>query len=186
MKPIIRTREVLEQRNNWLSAYFDEVRFPDGSTGRYNRIVVGEGGSATGVIIVPFIAPNRVILVKQFRYPISEFLLSFPRGFGKANVPTLVTAQNELEEETRYRAKQLTKVGEVYLDPGLLTAKAAVYAASELVQLGPGECDENIELHEYDVPELTEMIRNGAFIDGPSLAALGLLLIRGNISLVAP
>ena len=49
---IIKTqRENIVADNRWVTLYFDDVLFPNGKTGKYNRLVE-KGGN--GIVILPY------------------------------------------------------------------------------------------------------------------------------------
>ena len=52
---IVREEEILEYynpENKWVKVYFDKVLFPDGTRGRYNRIVEGDGQGSVALIVL--------------------------------------------------------------------------------------------------------------------------------------
>ena len=68
----LKTREVY--RNPWMAVREDEIERNNGTRGIYG--VVEKHDSA---IIIPIEGSN-VVLVEQFRYPISERSVEFPQG----------------------------------------------------------------------------------------------------------
>lgn len=113
-----------DKENVWIKLYFDKVRFPNGSTGRYNKIVEKDG--KPGAAILP-IRNGTVGLVNQYRYPIDRFLWEIPRGFGES-YDTLEEAKRELEEETGFVAEQATDLGIVHPNSGILTSEIYLFA----------------------------------------------------------
>lgn len=79
----------------------DDVRLPDGSSAT-REYVVHPGA----VAIVPLLDDGRVVLERQFRYPVGQVLLEIPAGKIDAGESTLACAKRELLEETGYRAQQ--------------------------------------------------------------------------------
>jgi ADP-ribose pyrophosphatase len=120
-----------KEENPWVTLYFDVVKFPDGRTGNYNRIV--ERQDCPGIAIL-LVAQGRVCLVKQYRYPIKQSLWEIPRGFGESE-DSISEAIRELCEETGIDPKllncshiKLVEMGEVYPNSGLLTSKVRLFA----------------------------------------------------------
>jgi ADP-ribose pyrophosphatase len=79
----------------------DTVAMPDGrhATREY---VVHPGA----VVVVPILDDGRLVMERQFRYPVGRVMLEFPAGKIDADEPLLVCAQRELAEETGYRARE--------------------------------------------------------------------------------
>src|SRR6185312_2069263 len=75
----------------------DAVRFPDGSTNTYIRVVDPEGG-AHGVIVLAMHQGN-VLLLNHFRHATRRWHLEIPRGFGEPGLSGEENARRELEEE---------------------------------------------------------------------------------------
>jgi ADP-ribose pyrophosphatase len=105
---LIASEEILKGR--FLHAFRDTVRLPDGgvSTREY---VVHPGA----VMVVPLFesAPDqwRVVLERQFRYPVGKVMIEFPAGKLDPGEDSLACAQRELREETGYRATEWARAG---------------------------------------------------------------------------
>src|SRR4030095_16651407 len=77
----------------------DRVRLPDGFEA--TREFVVHPGAA---LVVPVLADGRLVLERQFRYPVGRVMLEFPAGKIDAGETPLATAQRELVEEVGYTA----------------------------------------------------------------------------------
>ena len=75
----------------------DTVRLPDGTPA--TREFIQHGGA---VAVVPLLDDGRVVLVRQYRYPLAKVLLELPAGKRDAGETTLQCAMRELAEETGY------------------------------------------------------------------------------------
>ncbi|MFO0481077.1 MAG: NUDIX domain-containing protein, partial [bacterium] len=73
----------------------DRVRLPDGREALREYIL--HPGAA---IILPVLDDGRVILVRQYRYPVGRETLEFPAGKIDAGESSRATAERELLEET--------------------------------------------------------------------------------------
>src|SRR5881396_3628043 len=95
----------IEPRQAWRGAFLDVRRdraaLPDGSEA--NREYIVHPGA---VMIVPLLDDGRVILERQWRYPMQRAMLEFPAGKLEAGEPVLACAVRELIEETGYRAAE--------------------------------------------------------------------------------
>jgi ADP-ribose pyrophosphatase len=120
----------------------DTVAMPDGrhATREY---VVHPGA----VLVVPILDDGRLVMERQFRYPVGRVLLEFPAGKIDAGESRLVCAQRELTEETGYRAREWalaatthnacaysTEIIEIWFARGL-TAGARALDDGELIDL---------------------------------------------------
>lgn len=155
--------------NKWMKVREDQVEFPNGHKGIYG--VVEKDPFA---LIIPY-HEGKLILVKQYRYPIDQDSWEFPEGMHeeKANVDPTKLAAEELEEETGYKAGRLTKLGQIYVAVGFCTQPAHIYLAEDLSQ-----AEQNLETTEgdlqvkaFDVEVVAEMIKKGQIVDSPTIAA---------------
>jgi 8-oxo-dGTP pyrophosphatase MutT (NUDIX family) len=174
----VRTRSSREAyRNPWTRVREDVVEYDDGTTAVYG--VVERPDFA---LILPT-ERDGFWLVEQFRYPLGRRSWEFPQGtWGAGKTGTAEElARTELAEETGLRAAELRHLGRLDLAPGLITQAFDVWLATGLTA-GPTdrEVSEADMRHAFVTEaELREMVRDGRFTDGPSLAAFSLLLLDG-------
>ena len=91
--------------NRWLSVREDSVALPDGRTTIYGVVTCGD---CVGVL--PFVDPDTVLLVRQYRYIARRATWEMPTGGVHAGESFEEAAQRELSEETGHRARRLTHV----------------------------------------------------------------------------
>ena len=104
--PVSRT-ELL--RGHFLHVVRDTVRLPSGNEA--TREYVLHPGA---VMVIPLLeTPEglRVVLERQYRYPVAQVMIEFPAGKLDAGEDRLACAQRELLEETGYRAKEWAHAG---------------------------------------------------------------------------
>jgi ADP-ribose pyrophosphatase len=125
-------------------------------------------------MVVALTGEQKVVLVRQYRYPNEEFAYELPGGGGAAGDP-LEKAREELREETGYRASRLRKLGDFVVYCGLSNEVCSVVLAQGL-QRGEQRLEktEHISVHEVSYEELKQMIRRREFRDGMGLAALNI------------
>ena len=88
------SREVVH-RGDFLTVHRDTVRLPDG--GSATREYVVHPGA---VVVVPLLDDGRVLLERQFRYPVGQVMLELPAGKLDVGENPLGCGQRELREET--------------------------------------------------------------------------------------
>ncbi|MEW5865300.1 MAG: NUDIX hydrolase [Bacillota bacterium] len=162
-------------RGRILTLRVDEVGLPSGS--RSMREVVEHPG---GVAVVAVDADRRVILVRQYRYPVKEALWEIPAGKLDPGEDPRECALRELEEETGYRAGRLEKAVSFYTSPGFSDEMLHLFFATDLA---PGDErpdeDEIVETSRVSPDALDDMIQRGDIRDGKTLLGLFLAASRG-------
>ena len=146
----------------------DDVELSSGK--KTIREVVHHNG---GVVIVAE-KDNKILMVKQFRYPTGEVIYELPAGkLDKSGESVEEAAKRELEEETGFMAGNWESLGYAWSSPGFCTEKLHFYKASELEFSGqhPDE-GEKIEYLSADKEKVFKMAKDGRLSDAKSLAAL--------------
>lgn len=89
---------------------------------RLDTIVQADGHTATreyivhpgAVMVVPMLDDGRLVMERQFRYPLGRVLLEFPAGKLDADESVQTCAERELAEETGYRATQWARACHIH------------------------------------------------------------------------
>lgn len=137
-----------------------------------------------GAVAICALTPNQeVILVKQYRKALEQELLEIPAGKLEPGEDRKSAAMRELEEETGYKAKKLTLIGEVYGTPGFSNEKISVYFADALVE---GEVnldeDEFVEKVLYSLDDVKKAVEDRTIEDAKTFIAFQHLLLHYNHS----
>jgi ADP-ribose pyrophosphatase len=114
----------------------DTVRLPDGSSA--TREYIQHPGA---VAVIPILDDGRLVMVRQYRYPVAKVLLEFPAGKRDAGESTLSCAKRELLEETGYTAREWAYAGRIHNAPAYATESIWIWFARGLVG-GPTQLDE--------------------------------------------
>jgi ADP-ribose pyrophosphatase len=108
---------------------------------------------------------RHVILVSQYRVPLSRFSLEIPAGLvgddaGAEGEDATAAAARELEEETGYRAARMEVLGEFYSSPGMVSEAFTLLKATglERVSQGGGTEGENIIVHRVALKDLSRFV----------------------------
>lgn len=123
----------------------DVVRLPDGQ--QATREYIEHPGA---VAVVPLLDDGRIVLVRQYRYPVAKVLVEFPAGKRDPHESTLQCAMRELQEETGYSAREWAWGGEIHNAAAYSTESIWIWFARGLVagpaRLDPGEFVETLVL----------------------------------------
>ncbi|NLY42961.1 MAG: NUDIX hydrolase [Clostridiaceae bacterium] len=146
----------------------DTVLLPNGHTS--TREIVEHPG---GVGIIPVTDNKEVIMVRQFRKPVGEMCLEIPAGKLNFGEDPYECGVRELEEETGYKAKNITSLGHFYSTPGFTNEILYLYMATGLYkgQVKPDE-DEFIETEVLPLEKLVQMVMQGEIKDAKSIIAI--------------
>ena len=146
----------------------DQVRLPNGH--KSQREYVLHPGA---VVVVPLLSNGKVILERQFRYPLHQTFIELPAGKIDSGEDVLVTGKRELLEETGYSAKEWVKLGLQHPCIGYSNEVIHIYLATGLTA---GEhrrdVDEALDVFELDFNECLSMVQRGEITDGKTIVAL--------------
>ena len=135
----------------------------------WREVVHHPGASA----VVAIDENNRIIMEKQFRYALNDYLLEIPAGKLDAGEDPLVCAKRELEEETGIIASEWISLGTIATSPGFCNEVIHLYVAKGLSK---GEIhwdeDEYVEVERYTFDELLQRISEEKIKDSKTLSAL--------------
>lgn len=149
----------------------DEVRLPSGETAK--RELVFHPGA---VAVIPITEEDKIIMVKQFRKPMEKVTLEIPAGkIDPGETDPVKTAERELEEETGYKANQLSLVNSMYVSPGFADELLHIFYGEELVKVPnplPQDEDEVIELYMLTLEEAKAEIASGLICDAKTIFAV--------------
>ena len=152
-----------------LHVFRDTVSLPNGSPA--TREVIRHVG-AVGVI--PMTDDGKVIIERQFRYPLNRVITEIPAGkLDSFTEDRLSAAKRELEEETGYTAREWLDMGDYYPTPAYCDERITLYLARGL-ELGQRHLDEDEFLNFEAVPlsELVEAVMGGRITDGKTQVAV--------------
>ena len=149
--------------------HVDTIRQASGRT-TIREVVLHPGGVAA----IPVLKDGRLLLIRQFRYPIGKFILEIPAGKLDSGQSPLETIAREIEEETGYCAGVLTHECTFYTTPGISDESIHLFLARELTLKAQRlEEGEHITVEAYTLEECLEKIRAGEINDGKTI--LGIL-----------
>ena len=149
-----------------VNVHKDRVKSAKGS---FSREIVEHPGA---VVIVPVIGKS-IVMVRQFRYAAKKTMLELPAGTLEKDEDPEDCARRELIEETGYKAGSLRKMLKFYVAPGYDTENIHAYLATNLVKTEQRlEKDEDIEVLEINIDDLTHMIEENKIDDAKTIIGI--------------
>jgi ADP-ribose pyrophosphatase len=163
-------REVLSE--GWLELRRDTVLLPDGGTA--TREYIRHPGA---VAVLPLLDDGRVVLVRQFRYPVGKVLLELPAGKRDPGESLVACAARELAEETGYRAAEWAFAAEIHNASAYSDESIWIFFARGLTP-GAQRLDEGefVEVVAHTEAELDALHAAGGLPDVKT--AIGLLCLQ--------
>jgi ADP-ribose pyrophosphatase len=155
-------------RGAFLDVRRDRVALPDGSEAEREYIV-----HPGAVMVVPLLGDDRVVVERQWRYPMERAMLEFPAGKLEPGEPVLECAVRELAEETGYRAREWARAGVLHNAISYSTEGIEVWFARGL-DAGERKLDvgEFLDVFDLSVDEVDEAARRGEITDAKTLVGL--------------
>lgn len=146
---------------NFLTLKRDQVRLPDGKSA--TREYIQHPGA---VMIIPLLDDGRVLLERQYRYPIAQVMVEFPAGKLDPDEGGLACGIRELREETGYTAREFVFITRIHPVISYSTEFIDIYLARGLTE-GPSQLDDGefLETFKLDVRTLLDWVRSGRVSD---------------------
>lgn len=155
-------------RGHFLHAMRDTVRLPDGKESS-REYVIHPGA----VMVVAELPDGRLVLERQFRYPVQSVMVEFPAGKLDPGEDSLVCAKRELLEETGYTARQWARAGVLHPVISYSTEFIDIWFARELTA-GERKLDagEFLDVFSASADELLQWCRDGRITDAKTLTGV--------------
>lgn len=155
-------------RGHFLQVKRDRIALPNGREA--SREYIRHPGAA---VIVPLLDDGRVLLERQYRYPLGRVILEFPAGKLDADEAPLRCAKRELFEETGYTAREWAYAGVMHNAVAYADERIEVFFARGLTA-GERRLDDEefLDLLAVDEAELDRMAFDGRITDAKTLTCL--------------
>jgi ADP-ribose pyrophosphatase len=146
---------------HFLKVQRDTIALPDGK--HTAREFVLHPGAA---VILPLQDDGKVVMVRQYRYPLQQVFLEFPAGKIDPDEDALHSARRELEEETGYTASEWQFVTRIHNAIAYSDEHLDLFLARGL-KAGPQKLDDGefLETSTATVDELLQGVREGTITD---------------------
>lgn len=170
---LIKSKPIFETK--WMSVYSNDYELPDGKIVKdYYHLA-----RPNYVVIVAIDGENRIIVEKNYRRGVDDFVYELPAGWIDEGETPKEAAERELKEETGY-VGEAEIVGEIYPQPGFSSMRA--YGA--LVRINKDDKgeqelghDEHIDYELIEYEKVRTMLKEGKIKD---MGFLSLLALVGN------
>ena len=166
LETMISSEQIL--KGHFLEVLRDTVSLPDGR--HTSREYVIHPGA---VMIVALLDDGRVVLERQYRYPMHAVMIEFPAGKLDVGEASLACAQRELLEETGYTAREWAKAGVLHPVISYSTEFIDVWFARGLT-LGQRKLDagEFLDVFTATPAELLDWCGSGQVTDAKTLTGM--------------
>lgn len=153
----------------------DRVTLPSGHTSLMD--VVRHPGS---VVLLPMPAPDRIVLIRQYRYAVDRFIWEVPAGSLEPGEDPDTAAARECEEEIGLVPGRIERIGALLPTPGFCDELMNFYRCTDLRPPAPDSTarqdeDEVIEPRAFALDDVRRMIAAGEIVDMKTVAGLALL-----------
>ena len=129
------------------------------------------------VVIVPVPEPGRVILIRQYRYAVDQWLWELPAGSTDEGETPEDAARRECHEEIGLVPATIVRLAALLPTPGYCDEQMVFFRASGLEEPQSAAAldeDESIEIRTFDLRDAREMVRRGEITDMKTIVGLGL------------
>jgi ADP-ribose pyrophosphatase len=155
-------------RGHFLEVYQDQVALPDG--GQAGREYMLHPGA---VMVIPVLDDGRLVLERQYRYPLERSMIEFPAGKLEPGEAGILCGVRELFEETGYSAQEWAFAGELNNAIAYSSERIEIWFARGL-QAGVRHLDagEFLDVFTATEDELAEWVRMGRVTDAKTMVGL--------------
>ncbi len=123
--------------------------------------------------MVPMLNQTEVVLIKQYRHAIREFIWEIPAGTLDLEESAINCAKRELIEEIGYSANDWHRLGTITPLPGCSDERIHIFLASELKPAKQDlDADEMLNVHKMELSMALQMILSGEIQDSKTISGL--------------
>ena len=134
------------------------------------------------VVIIPKVAKDKFILIRQFRFAAKDWLWEWPAGGIEPGENLKTAAARELMEEIGFYPKKLKEMIRFYPSPGISSEIMHIFLAENLtLRYAQPDEDEEIEQREFSLAQIQRMIRSGKIQDAKTI--LGFFILKRAVEL---
>lgn len=146
----------------------DTVELPDQ---KYSKREIVEHPGAVAVIAIT--DDNKIVMVKQYRKSVEEYLLEVPAGKLEIGEEPIDCAKRELLEETGFKSNNIEYLFKFYTSPGFSNETISLFIAKDLVlDVAKPDEDEYIEIEKYEIDDLLDKVYKEEIKDAKTIISV--------------
>jgi ADP-ribose pyrophosphatase len=155
-------------QGRFLDVRRDTVALPDGA--QTTREYIVHNGA---VMVVPVLDDGRLVMERQYRYPMGRVMLEFPAGKIDGGESPFICGVRELEEETGYRAAEWARAGVLHNAIAYSSERIEIWFARGLTR-GAAKLDDEefLEIVTHSEAEIDALCAGGGITDAKTLVGL--------------
>lgn len=172
-QPATRLTSRLVFQGRVFSLYSDLVRLPHGRDATMDVI-----RHAPSVVLVPMPDPEHIVLIRQYRYAVNQWLWEVPAGSIDPGEAPEAAAARECHEEIGQVPVSMTRLGSFLPTPGICDEAMIFFRLDGLrtpAEAAEADPDEVIVPHALSVAEARQMLARGEITDMKTALALSLI-----------
>jgi ADP-ribose pyrophosphatase len=168
MEEAKRIKKELAYQGSIIDVYKDYIKLPDGKVVQWD--LVDHKGAAA---VLPVTKDGKIVMVKQYRNALDRVTLEIPAGGINPGETPFESAVRELTEETGYRSEQVTHLKDIVSAIGFCNETIYIYLAENLIPASQNlDEDEFLDVYEYPLEEVLNLVLTNQIIDGKTTAAI--------------
>jgi len=158
--------------SKFVTVYEDEVELPNGKILPDYTVIE----KPDIVMIVATDNKNNIIILKEYKYAVNEYLFTLPAGHKKKDETAIETAKRELLEETGYAGEKYEDLGILYDYPSKDCHKVYIVSALNINKEADitHEETENLSFQKISLDTLKKQFQNKEWRSSSAIAALTL------------
>ena len=151
----------------------DRVRMPNG-----REVTLDIVRHPRSVVLLPVPEPGHIVLIRQYRYPVSRWLWELPAGSVDPGEDPEAAARRECHEEIGQVPDTIVRLAAFYPTPGYCDEEMYFFRLSGLSTPADAAAldeDEDIEPRTFTLRDAREMVRRGEIVDMKTVVGLTLI-----------
>ena len=151
----------------------ERVTLPHGTT-----VILDVVRHPLSVVILPVPEPGHLILIRQYRHAVKQWLWEAPAGSVDEGETPEVAARRECHEEIGQVPETVVRLGAMFPTPGYCDEQMIFFRVSGLAEgaeAAAGDEDEDIQAQTFTIRDVRDMVRRGEIVDMKTIVGVGLL-----------
>ena len=150
------------------------------------RVTLPHGNTVTldvvrhplSVVILPVPEPGHLILIRQYRHAVKQWLWEAPAGSVDEGETPEVAARRECHEEIGQVPETVVRLGALFPTPGYCDEQMIFFRVSGLAEgteAAAVDEDEDIQARTFTIRDVRDMVRKGEIVDMKTIVGVGLI-----------